>query len=303
MKKSILFGLLIASSITMNSCGESVKESKTVELTGQAKSMTLDDAPIIVAIGEYTDNYYSKKIEDLIFSGQKIVQVEVFVKNNSSDGIDIDLPMASFSLSDGKKNYQINGLVATKVGGFHIYDGEVKSTQAKGYIFFNVDEDVDVETLSLEIVNIMNNDAPVGSLPLKQMENIELAEANTEVSVANNTVEIEDALHDGKGTLTVNKVIDNYTESEDENLYPDYLKLVKVEFTIATTEGNIYCMSSHVKMKSGLLKNAVYSTDYELESGNLYAGEERSGYAIFSVPVAETSFTLQYDGDKLIKLK
>lgn len=304
MKKIILFGLLIASVATLNSCGgsESVKEAITVKLTGHVQAVTMGQAPLVVAVGEYTDNYMSEDIAILVGTGKKIIRVEVYVKNNGK--IDFNVSPASFTLDNGKETIEVNSLISLKLDDYTIYDGDIGSTYTKGFLFYEVNADAKVEDYKLNIRNTMNGDTHLASISLKQNDGATEVAENTELSLTEKTIEIEDIVFNGKGTLTINKVIENYVvKGEDEDMEAPYAQNVRVEYTVSVEAGSIYCSTSNFKLKTGLLKNSIFAGTDELESGALKAGEERTGYAVFSVPVGDTDYTFVYSDDSTIKLK
>ncbi len=303
MKKIILLGLLIASTVTLNSCGgESAKEAITIELKGHVQAVTIGETPLVVAVGKYTENYMAEGLQMLVGTGKKIVRVEVYVKNNGED--DINVSPASFTLDNGKETIEVNNLISLKLDDHTMYDGNIGSTYTKGFIFYEVDADAKVEEYTLNIRNTMDGDTHLASIPLKQKDDFTEITENTELSLTKNVVEIEDFVFKGKGTLTVDKVIENYMkDGEDENLEAPYTHNIRVEYTISGETGNIYCSTSNFKLKTGLLKNSIFSGDDELESGSLKAGEVRTGYAVFNVPVGDTEYTLEYNDESSIKLK
>lgn len=296
MKKIILLGLLIASTVTLNSCdgeSDSANEAITIELKGHVQGVTIGENPLVVAVGKYTDNYMSEGLQLLVGTGKKIVRVEVYVKNNGEN--DINVSPASFTLDNGKETIEVNNLISIKLDDHTMYDGDIGSTYTKGFIFYEMDADAKVEEYTLNIRNTMDGDTHLASIPLKQNDGFAEITENTELSLTKNVVEIEDFVFKGKGALTIDKVIENYVkDGEDENLEAPYAQKIRVEYTISGEEGNIYCSTSNFKLTTGLLKNSIFSNDDELESGSLKAGEERTGYAVFSVPVGDTDYTLVY---------
>ncbi len=305
MKKIILLGLLIASTVTLNSCGGesgSANEAVTIELKGHVQGVIMGETPLVVAVGNYTDNYMSEGLERLVGAGKKIVRIEVYVKNNGEN--DINVSPASFTLDNGKETIEVNNLISIKLDDHTMYDGDIGSTYSKGFLFYEINADAKVEDYMLNIRNTMSEDVHLASIPLKQKDGFAEITKNTELSLTENAMEIEDFVFKGKGTLTIDKVIENYVnDGEDENLEAPYTQNIRVEYTISGEAGNIYCSTSNIQLKTGLLKNSIFSSDNELESGSLNAGEERTGYAVFNVPVGDTDYSLVYNDESSIKLK
>ena len=305
MKKLVLFGAMLALFVSVTSCGGDAteeKEATTVEFSGNSEAFQLGGFDIVVSVGKYVDNYSDDEIKGFIAQGKKIVKVEIDVLNNSEQ--DLNLPPAAFTLdkvsTDKKENIGVNNLIALKLDSYEIYDGDVGSTHATGVLYYELDADAKVSDYQLNVRNTMNGDAHVGSLSLKEASRKDAAE-NTEMKLANASVAIEDMLFDGTGTLTVDKVTDNFQGGEFEATA--YEKMVRVDYTITCEKGKVYCSTSDLMMVTDLLKNPIFSLDDELESGSLEAGNSVSGFAIFTVPTGDANYTLVYSDDYELPLK
>lgn len=307
MKKIVLFGLLIASAVTLNSCGdgegsdaESSTEAKTVDLLGHVEAVEMGQTPLVIAVGNYTDNYMSKDIKNLVGEGKKILQVEVYVENNGKSSIIV--PPASFTLNNGKETIEVHNIISMKLDDHTLYDGNIGSTYKKGFLYYELNADANVENFKFNIRNTAYNDEHVGSIPLKQKTDFKAIAADAELLPTENTLVVEDLLYDGKGTLTIDKVTENYTAKE-KNSHAPYTQYLKVEYTLSVEKGSLFCHSSNFKLKSRLLKEATFSRDDEVEGGTLKAGEQRKGYAVFEVPVGDSDYTLVYKMNSELKLK
>jgi hypothetical protein len=306
MKKLILFGAAIALATSITSCGgeeeAEVKKATTVELTANSEAFELGGFDVVVSVGKYVDNYTSEDINDLIGQGKKIVQIEINVLNNSDT--DLNLPPAAFTLdkisTDKKEDIGVHNLISIKLDDYDMYDGDVGSTRCTGVLYYELDADAKVTDYQLNLRNVLSGDEHIGSLSLKEGSGKDAAE-NTEMTISNASVEIEDIVFDGKATFTIDKVVDSYKGSDSD--LTAYEKDVRVEYTITCNSGSVYCSSSDVMMVTDLLKNPIFSFDDEIESGSLDAGNSVSGYAVFTVPTGDANYTLVYGDEYELPLK
>lgn len=254
MKKFALLSAVVAATTFFSSCGESKdgeikKDSaptpKTIKLEGNVNSFAMGGFPLVIAVGQYTDNFSSDKVKGSSKKGKKIIAIEVCVINNGK--VEANVPPASFTLDDitteANENIKVSNMIAMKMDSYSTYKGDVRTSSAKGLLYYEVDAKIKPENLQVNILNVMNGDKQIGTLPLKSKEGFKASAENSILEVPVNTLTIEDIVFKGKGSLTIDKVTDNYTDGKEDDMANPYKKKVKIEFTIKTESGAIYGLS------------------------------------------------------------
>lgn len=308
MRKLVLFGAMVAMAASITSCGGEEDAAETakpteVTLSGHSEAMALGGFNVVVSVGKYVDNYQDDRVKDLVKEGKKLVQVEIKVLNTTD--VDLMLPPAAFKLdkvsTDNKENIGVHNLISIKLDDFNMYDGDVGTYYNKGVLYYELDAKEKVSDYQLNVLNTMAGDEYVGSIALAEGKGKKDAAENTEISLANKVMEIEDIVFDGIGTLTIDKAIDNYSGPEAEG--DGYSKFVRIEYTIAVEKGKIYASTSDLQMASDLIKDPDFSFEDSLEGGAVEAGNSVSGVAIFEVPTGDSNYTLIYSDDYELAVK